>query len=179
MNYSDKHKIVVLTPPRQATRTLGSIFQKLGVVNDFEHAFTHRLGIPSDKEDYTIISSIRNPYNRYLSIYKWQSIFTLENLHETAIGHLRDYQTLIDIDGEYGIDYWIDTENIKNDLMNIPVINQNLEIIQSDIDELDTFNSYKNEGRTVGKITQEIADQIYDEFKFVFDKFGYGRDSWK
>ena len=178
MNYSDKYKFIVLTPPRQATRSLSGIFQKLDTKNDFESSFTHKLEIPDGKEDYTIISSIRNPYKRYLSIYRWQSIFSLENLHETTMNHMHSYDTLMEIDKQYGVDYWVDTENITEDLLKIPFVSDNMELIKEPFKTLSS-NGYQKEGKLEGVITQEIADEIYERCKIIFDKFGYKKDSWK
>lgn len=176
MNYSDKYKYIILTPPRMGTRALSHPFGKIGFTNDIENssAFTHRLEIPEGKEDYKIISTIRNPYKRYLSVYRWQSIFEPDNLHETSVAHMDDYFQLLKIDELFGIDYWVDTDNMKSDLENIPVIG---ELVSNDESVIES--RYKNEGKKEGVITQEIADEIYQTYKVIFDKFGYDKESWK
>lgn len=180
MNYSDEHKYIILTPPRQGTRTLNSIFVPLGFGNDMKigRAFTHRLSIPSGKEDYKIISTIRNPYNRYLSVYRWQSQFQSDGLHEYTMVQLQDYDRLMNIDRQVGIDYWIDTECIREGLLNIPLVQENLDVLQPIIDDLDK-NPYKREGKLEAKMTQELADEIYSKFKFIFERFKYDKNSWK
>lgn len=180
MNYSDEHKCILLTPPRQGTRTLHSIFKPLGFSNDYQEngAFTHRLGVPEGKEGYKIISTIRNPYKRYLSVYKWQSKFESDNLHDSTMRQLGDYHRLNNIDIEYNVDYWIDTECIKEGLLNIPMVVENLDKIQTQINNLDQ-NPFKKEGRLEAKMTQGLADEIYRKFRFVFERFGYHKNSWK
>lgn len=183
MNYSDTYRYVILTPPRQATRFLAGVFKSIEFGNDVEggdnpktRPFTHRLEIPEGKEDYKLICTIRNPYNRYLSIYRWQSIFSSTNLHKITIDHMVDYNDIIEIDSKYGVDYWVDTENIYNDLLKIPIVSENFDKLKHHFEEP---NPYKEEGKHEGEITQQIADEIYESYKFVFDKFGYDKDSWK
>ena len=48
MNYSDKYKVIWLTPMRTATRSCAEIQKKLG----FDRSAVHGINIPKDKEDY-------------------------------------------------------------------------------------------------------------------------------
>jgi len=79
MNVSHKYKVIWWAPERTATKLLTQIFKhfefeypenkkknkKLG-----EPYHSHELGIPEGCEDYQIICSVRNPYDRVLSLYK-------------------------------------------------------------------------------------------------------------
>lgn len=79
MNYSDKYKIVWLAPERCATRIVSHIFKDY----DFfyksssegqstslcEPYHSHGMKIFNGYEDYEIVCSIRNPYDRVLSIF--------------------------------------------------------------------------------------------------------------
>jgi len=157
-----------------------SIFEPLGFTNDYQDngAFTHRLGVPEGKSSYKIISTIRNPYKRYLSVYRWQSKFQTDNLHEYVISQFGDYHRLNNIDIKHGVNYWIDTECIKEGLLNIPLVVENLDKVQDKINNLE-HNPFKNEGRLEAEMTQELADEIYQKFRFVFERFGYHKNSWK
>ena len=79
MNYSDKHKIVWLAPERCATRIVSHIFKDYDFFyrTKFERLplplcepyHSHGMEIFEGFEDYEVVCSIRNPYDRVLSIF--------------------------------------------------------------------------------------------------------------
>jgi hypothetical protein len=83
MNYSEEHKVIWLAPERCATKLVSEIFTNYGFkvyrseksLGDIYHS--HSIKIPENFEDYKIICSMRNPYDRVLSIF----------VHLTMIGN--------------------------------------------------------------------------------------------
>jgi hypothetical protein len=82
MNISHKHKIIWWAPERCGTKATAHIFSKLGfeyftdetekkkiITDDGINYQSHNLKYPEKYEDYKIICSIRNPYDRMLSIF--------------------------------------------------------------------------------------------------------------
>ena len=108
--------------------------------------------------------------------------FIKKDIHKVWKDQLYFHKYLI----EHEPNYYIRTESIEKDLMNIPEFKNNrtkeIDIsIQNNIKsnkhkEIDTFNN-KEDWRDF--YNQEIADLIYSELKEQFDMFGYDKDSWK
>jgi len=75
MNYSEEHKIIWLAPERCATKLVSEIFKNYGFkVSGLdkplgENYHSHNIQVPENFEDYNIICSMRNPYDRVLSIF--------------------------------------------------------------------------------------------------------------
>ncbi len=80
MNYCDAHKLVWFAPVRTATRATGDVMRQLGFVNGVtgkpftEAGHTHELRVPPGKADYTVLVSVRNPYARMASVYRWLEV---------------------------------------------------------------------------------------------------------
>lgn len=82
MNISHEHKIIWWAPERCGTKATAHIFNKLGfeyfvdetenrkqITNGGSYYQSHSLKYPEKYKDYKIICSIRNPYDRMLSIF--------------------------------------------------------------------------------------------------------------
>jgi hypothetical protein len=73
MNVNHEHKIIWWAPERCGTKALAHIFSKLGFefyVNGIKSNYqSHEIKIPDELSDYKIIFSIRNPYDRILSLF--------------------------------------------------------------------------------------------------------------
>lgn len=82
MNISHEHKIIWWAPERCGTKATAHIFSKLGfeyftdktetkkhMTDDGIYYQSHSLKYPEKYSDYKIICSIRNPYDRMLSIF--------------------------------------------------------------------------------------------------------------
>jgi hypothetical protein len=82
MNISHEHKIIWWAPERCGTKATAHIFSKLGfeyfidetetkkqITDDGIYYQSHSLKYPEKYGDYKIICSIRNPYDRMLSIF--------------------------------------------------------------------------------------------------------------
>ena len=73
MNVNHEHKVIWWAPERCGTKALAHIFSKLGFefyVNGVKSNYqSHEIKIPDELSDYKIIFSIRNPYDRILSLF--------------------------------------------------------------------------------------------------------------
>jgi len=73
MNVNHEHKIIWWAPERCGTKALAHIFSKLGFefyVNGVKSNYqSHEIKIPDELSDYKIIFSVRNPYDRVLSLF--------------------------------------------------------------------------------------------------------------
>jgi hypothetical protein len=73
MNVNHEHKVIWWAPERCGTKALAHIFSKLGFefyVNGVKSNYqSHEIKIPDELSDYKIIFSIRNPYDRVLSLF--------------------------------------------------------------------------------------------------------------
>jgi hypothetical protein len=82
MNISHEHKIIWWAPERCGTKATAHIFSKLGfeyftnenenrkhITNDGINYQSHNIKYPEKYNDYKIICSIRNPYDRMLSLF--------------------------------------------------------------------------------------------------------------
>jgi hypothetical protein len=103
MNISHKHKIIWWAPERCGTKATAHIFSKLGfeyftsidetekfVTDDGINYQSHNIDYPEKYDDYKIICSIRNPYDRMLSIF---SNFT--NVGTTFVYTKNNHQNLV------------------------------------------------------------------------------------
>ena len=82
LNISHKYKIIFLAHPRTAS---GAIYDALDKYLEFENKqMSHDMRIPRKYKNYHIISSLRNPYSRFVSAWKWSQ------LHDTT--HMWEYQ---------------------------------------------------------------------------------------
>jgi hypothetical protein len=83
MNISFEHKIIWWTPERCATKATSHILYQLG--------FEPYYGSPEEYSDYKIICSIRNPYDRVLSLFK-----TMDNVGKSIVYTKDTHQNFIE-----------------------------------------------------------------------------------
>ena len=122
--------------------------------------------------------TVRNPYFRYLSWVSWA--------HETNQKIDRE-KLAIDFGGWYNkqnslskrVKYWVRTESIAKDILEIPFVMVDYKEGKVDPVEIFGVNVYKS---TYNKIwiedLYEYAPLIYNSCKWVFDKFGYSKNSY-
>ena len=182
MNYSDEHKYLLGLPMRQGTRSIFQVFDCLGFIGDQRESYmspTHNLEVNLGKEDYTIVFTIRHPYKKYLSLVRWQKKLDLNPLETyDNLNHIftLEYKQLLKVYDEFHIDYFIDTDNLKEDLLKIPLIQQNLDkpCIQEKIKNSIEINHFKE--NTIDEsyyLTEEIKEKIYTKFERIFQLFNY------
>lgn len=201
MNYSDDHNTIFLLPPRQGTRSITSLLKYLGFKSATENPnfIVHDLKIPKGKEDYTIACTIRNPYKRYLStknlIAEWKHTnhpqyqdkdlesFSLDEWIGLTASWMYDYNKILSLDSQYTIDHFVDTSNLAEDLIQIPLFQQALGDPQfiNLWDNNIVSNKYKIalEMGFNATISEQEANWVYKKFEPIFDKFGYDKNSWE
>jgi hypothetical protein len=76
--------------------------------------------------------------------------------------------------------YYVRYEFLEFDLKSLPIVNDNLEMLE------DVFKKYIKENRFKTNIphwktyyNQDLADFVYDKLHKDFQLFNYERDSWK
>lgn len=180
MNIIKQHKALVCLPPRQATRAIGSFF-----INNFEMVdaetgearATHNARIPQGCEDYTLVMSMRNPYERYLSIIAWKKKIDTWDGDYGGLAYkfgnfYMDHYRLKD-----QVDYWVRTENIADDLAKIPFVKERSVELKDQIDSFNWINPYKSSDRSIDAL-DKYHTEIYENTKWVFDLFDYKKDSY-
>jgi hypothetical protein len=79
MNFSTKHKIIWWAPERCATKLVAEIFSNYDFEYQVQQQFppqpltlpyhSHNIFVPKEFEEFKIVCSIRNPYDRVLSLF--------------------------------------------------------------------------------------------------------------
>jgi len=192
MNYSDKLKVVWITPMRTATRTTSRFHQFF----NFDRTGQHKGNIPKEKNEYTLILNIRSPYPRLVSLYhlylfnnpnlnpifdKWVEIVTKKDLTI-----LSEYDVFLDKIVESLVkipDYYVRTEFLESDLKKIPFIKNDLNKLSSLFKNYVIRNEFENEFSPRKHWTeyynQELADLVYSRTEEQFKLFNYNKDYWK
>lgn len=179
MNIIEQHRTLVCLPPRQATRAISKFMQDhfdMYSQGKRPNSATHSTIIPEGFEDYDIIMTTRNPYERWLSFVAWsKAINGWDGDYEKLTdGFARQYEA----HKMYDVKHWIRTEHIADDLLKIPFVAARKNELEKDINNFRTYNPYKSKDRPIVEL-QKHADKIYENCKWVFDKFGYDKNSYK
>ena len=180
MNVIKWDKALVCLPPRQATRAIGSFFCNYFEMVDLktgEHRPTHNAQIPAGMEDYLLIMTTRNPYERYLSIISWQQKIGqwAGNAKELATKMGDYYQDHLRLKDR--VDHWIRVESIADDLKQISFVHERLHELENEVDSFNWINPYKSVGRSVAEL-HKYYDIIYKNTQWVFEMFDYDKDSY-
>jgi hypothetical protein len=204
MNYSDKYKVIWLTPERTASRATLEIMKLL----DFPTHAVHAIRMPeaSGKNDYDLYVNIRNPYSRMVSLHShWHEfeghhIINLEfkKWLEFVFSDPIDNPSSNFLQGEKNENYWntryydalkampmgpkyyIRYEFLEFDLKSLPIVRDNMDILEN------VFQTYIKKNRFKTQIpfwktyyNQELADYVYEKLEKDFKLFNYHKDSWK
>lgn len=185
MNVNRDLKLIWWAPERCATKITAEIFKKLGfeVYNSKKNTFTplteiyhsHDISFPSEFSDYSLISNIRNPYDRVISYYlnftsvgqnfvffknqkdelkKRIETFCLElfeySLKQRILHNTERKVPLRDYVTKLNFDYkvpdkFIRMENLKEDMSNLDFINQSNIWKSGEIEEMLEKNEFINE----------------------------------
>lgn len=143
-NVSEKNKVFVWLPMKTASSTLSWIlahfdFKKIKYESDGSHSiiqddvthFGHNAELPPNSEEMKLICSIRNPYERFLSFFKMHiskevNKMSIENFEKFLEKELITHRSLLYnsafIFEKRKPDYFIRTENMYSDLIEIPFI---------------------------------------------------------
>jgi hypothetical protein len=196
MTYSDEYKVCWYTPQRTATRTTHVLLNALG----FEALGAHFFNFPESRKDYYLISNIRNPYSRVVSLFSLYSIhkneytFNFNNWCEYALTdekfdseyQLRYEKKILSLNKKF--DKFIRVEKLDEDLKSLSFI----DIKNPKIEEIWRNNilnnrytyEFKNIENNERKhwsnfYTERLADFVYENLKEQFELFDYNKDSWK
>jgi hypothetical protein len=185
MNVLDEHKIILLLPPRQGARAIFKIFHSLGAKSQSPRpgVASHQLKIPTDKTDYSIISTIRHPYLRFKSIMNWtpSPLTSYEEGFKDNFPLLQDNNKILNIHKQHPIKHFIDTDNMLEDILKIPLIQEykdsNLQL-QDTLEHFANINGFKSKNKPFvsSLIPQKIKDKIYDMMPQYFEMFNYDKN---
>jgi hypothetical protein len=193
MSYSENHGYQWWGQLRTASRTLMRIQEALG----FLDMNTHNCKVYNP--DWNTVISIRNPYARAISF--WILRHGLESHDQERIS----FEEYLESENEYfsikgpmawnpiyrlkelnGKIYTIRNENIVEDLLNIPIVSDNLNILKNEIETIKTNRWTYRKSYLLEKdkpyyelYTPELADIVYETKKEEFETWGYEKDSWK
>ena len=187
MNVSHKHKFVWTAPPKVASRTTKDIFRKHCDLNpqwpsnDHPSDFTHANNWPQGvSDDYLHITSVRHPYYRWVSYWKYAQNDTnelkrlgtdpLTAILEMDIGWFVAWTCYqITINTNKRIDHIIHAETLEDDIRSLPFMPNDYVL---DVPSVGKTNVPK--GQTWDE--QRLRDEVYKRFKVDYDYFGYGKD---
>jgi hypothetical protein len=196
MTYSDEYKVCWFTPMRTATRTTQTLLKKLG----FTTLGVHSLMLPPERFDYQLISNVRNPYTRMVSLFSLYSVhknnfqLNFENWCEYVIndeqfevGYQLRYDLIIkSVNRDF--DKFIRIENYSEDLKTLNFIDHSKPEIKEVWENSILKNAYtfefekiKTEEKKVWQdfYNQKTADLVFTKLEQQFNFFGYDKNSWK
>jgi hypothetical protein len=158
----------------------------INTISDKIH-FGHDLGLPSEHNSMSLISTARNPYDRVFSHfrrYSKRNVKPLQHDFEKFIEDLIDNKTsdlqffckTIQSLGHRTPDYIIRKENMYEDYLKIPFI-KNSKLVSCGILEemcekkINDHLSYDSSDY----YTEEIKEKVYSFMKIEFESFGYSK----
>lgn len=192
MAYSEKHKYQWWGQPRTASRAMIPIQTKLGFV-DINH---HNCTITNP--NWSTIISIRNPYSRMVSFWilrhqsrhldqpriNFEEFVKNENEYYNIQGnHL--WNPISPLERLRGQVFTIRVENLVDDLMRIPLIKENLSLVEEELKRLSSENPFREnhlidlEKPYSEYYTEELANIVYEKKSEEFTTWNYDSDSWK
>lgn len=131
-------------------------------------------------EEYKMMVTARNPYSRYVSLYKMRNEnVTFQEFLESQVHSKTNFDCVTFIQRKP--DYFIRVENMYNDYLKIPFIVQSdyfktgllWEFCNKKINESDNTKDWKE------YYNQSLADLVYYSCQNYFTFYDYNRNSWK
>ena len=196
MTYSDEYKVCWFTPQRTATRTTHTMLKTLGFLSIGTHSFR----LPPERFDYRLISNIRNPYSRMVSLFFLYSLhkvnykLNFELWCEYALNDQQfenDYQVRYDLKiKSVGRDFdkFIRVETYAEDIKSLNFIDLSNPEIDKVYQNNVLKNGYTHEFKKIQTeerqswqdfYNQKIADLVFSKLEDQFNFFNYNRNSWK
>lgn len=196
MIYSDELKVCWFTPQRNGTRSTHALLSAL----NFQSLGTHAFVLPPERKDYFLISNVRNPYSRMVSLFSLYSVhknffeidfkkwvpYALADENFDFSYQLRYERKILKVNRNF--DKFIKVENIKDDLLTLDFIDlsqSNLKEVWDNNIEINSYSLEFNQVRTEEKKTwqdfydEETSSLVYNTLKDQFDLFNYKKNSWK
>lgn len=177
MNYFHEQKIAYLGLPRTGSRY---VFSCLAEAFNDDSMLVHTPTFDPEFKDYTFVCSVRNPYTRVLSSWKWLNMVNQNKYYpESFADYVRCVvpSFMLSVCTTLGphiedIDHAVRIEFVEKDLTNIEAFPKD-------------FKFPENGYRTEYKYSLEeyyadakVRDRIWDVYREDFDKFGYSRHSY-
>lgn len=195
MLYSEKYKVQWWRVMRNASRTLEEVPIKLGFI-DKERTHSCLVHNP----DWHVVVCCRNPYGRAISFWllrnKTENLTSLSLSFEEYLRSKNEYFSISEGEIFEPIttlnkhpqmpQYIIRFENIYDDLMNIPFVQENQNVLSRTLISI-KYEPRRYKAQYTEDITQayssfynqELADIVWNEKQYEFEYWGYSRDSWK
>jgi hypothetical protein len=177
MNYFHEQRLRYLGLPRTGSRY---VHARLQDAFGGDGPVDHSSYVDSEYSDYTFVCSVRNPYKRVLSGWKW-----LNKLNEGQFfpNSFSDYvrcvvpSLLLSVCNTLrhhieDVDHFVRIENVKNDLEKIAVFPLDL-----DFPENMFYTAYRYSTEEY-YVESSVRDRIWDAYREDFERFGYSRDSY-
>lgn len=192
VNASESLRCFTWTIPKTASRTAWHVFSNFdfncyNIVDGdlvlkkegFRH--NHNTHFFNGHDNYDFIMTIRNPYRMILSkissYSKEKIIFSLEREIFIENNWQKQLQEKLKVRTP---DYIIRVENIQEDYLNIPFIKESEYFKSGELKkflDLEYGKGFMYDWKELMDST--IADLIYYNHLFLFEIFGYNKDSWK
>ena len=185
-NISYKHKFIWTAPPKVGSRSVKDVFRTHCDLNPqwpsdtYASDFTHTNNWPDGiGDDYLHITSVRHPYYRWVSYWKYAQ----HDTHELKRLGTDPLTAILEMDKNW-FHAWTCHQITVNSNPRIDYI-IHAETIEDDIKSLPFMSNYDITIPWVGKTNvpmgqtwdeQELRDVVYDRFRVDYDYFGYGKD---
>jgi hypothetical protein len=221
INISHSLGYFVFTPPKTGSMTLSHIFKNFNFQtfklddagnhtffsNNFIH--THYYNSLPNYENYKLICTVRNPYSRYVSLFKYligpsKEVLSTYDWRQEFYEFLFDYLNPYTEDLGYKqntfevnttslgreVDYPIRIENLYEDYTSIPFIKnsdyftngllkKDLELQLNSTDNNFDYSLYKIPNKWQHFYDKSHADLVYSKHQTYFEYFGYDKNSWE
>lgn len=200
-NASYKHRVALWIPQKTGTSTLKRILDNY----DFKSYRRERNEIFLESEkilqvhtcydysflgDFKILASVRNPYERFVSEYKFsyrpskvtkdgllefiENFFSEGNPNFLSVMNCYLFRTSTP-------DFFVRIENLFEDLSKIPFIVNDDFYTSGNLEKMTKIKFNENRNKVFWKdlMTKDSADFIYYNLANYFEMFGYDKNSWK
>jgi hypothetical protein len=189
----EKEKFLVWLPEKTASTHAFEVLKNYDICRfqftnnqliriDGSNSYDHTCDLFDGHENYSIISTARNPYSKFVSFYKFmgadnRDIEFYDYVHELIINK----PSKLTIYNKRVPDYFIRQEHVFEDYLKIPFIKNSDFYKSGQLKDLcdKKINHNKNSYDYREYYNQDIADLVYYNFSKYFDLLGYDKNSWK
>jgi len=180
MVISHELEFVYLGIPRTANRA--THFALLQLPGAIQHSHLHEMEIPDQCKSYFTFCCVRNPYQRFLSWYRWRSIphpwgqtvkdWTFAEYVERVGNRELGPMTVRGFTQNNRLDHVYRFEDLPLSLQSIDRI-RGIESVKLEVCGQKLSRHWQQ------FFDQRLADRVYRICQADFEEFGYDRDSWR